>query len=66
MVLENTLMLSQGPCDGRKCNAQAEFIERLAFDVWHHGKCKAKASEMFFKTVRIPFFFLFSLEIPSK
>lgn len=59
MVLENTLMLSQGPCDGRKCNAQAGFIQRLAFDVWHHENCKAKASEMVFKKVRIPIYFSF-------
>lgn len=52
-------MLSQGPCEERKCNAQPEYIERLAFDGWHHEKCKAKAPEMVCKKFRVSIYFYF-------
>lgn len=54
-------MLSQGPCEGRKRNAQPEFTERLAFDGWYHGKGKEKASEMVCKKFRILIYFYFHL-----
>lgn len=52
-------MLSQGPREGRKCNAQPEFIERLAFDGWYNEKYKAKASGIVCKKFRIPVYFYF-------
>jgi len=59
-------MLSQGPCEGKQCNARPEFIKRLAFEEQHHEKCKAKASEMVCKKFRMLIYFYFHLRFHQR